>query len=915
MPIHIASCFPNYVTKTKQLNLDGVTLFLDRAVPVIMAADGTFIMESSTEFNIIGVDPPAQILDGYWAHGMMIDPVYLLQQGFDEIAGVRGSPYTPYTWNGDLDVDPGHTGVPFHVNAGDAITLVKSVRLAGVTVPVTQWETIDHYTVFSIMPVLPPFLWFRPGMAPGNKIARPPANFNVFRSLALTPGAVTISEAEASNYIRRALPLWGEPRTSAEWLRRLQTDTSNYASYLAQTRSRSILALHSDAALSQKITYGNRVFQHGIDVISAYDAGWPGAAGAGQHAGYLPFAFASAFGFNDAAMLASAQAIKANMVTQMYEISQDFVGVAAGYPSEPGNSYARHRQTYFQESVGGVAWIAASNAEEYDTNLNDSGYQSRYRVTADGATFVELLATMLLVNGPGGIDGAQAISGAVGGPSAMLYADQIRTFRPSSYSGSGVSDADIALYNSWRPLVSSPRWTGVPLQIPVAESHAAAGVQSVLWDFKSVDFSTNPVIRKDVRISTDRRQWLKQTGVADTGVFSGCLVGIPYTLQLRQASALGDGRWSRIGNGTTEKVNEATPTGSPANAAPVSTIAPIIAMRPYSNWMGETFEPCPTNVPDALQSFYASQGFWSGHPAPTYSFQWQRDGVDIPLATDDFFERSPSDAGADISCVVTATNSQGDVSVSTNAVKCPTLNPTKACYIPNGIIGALPNRFSMRWQSAVYNFLFDDGYGKTIYSTFLEGSSTAPVGQKLFFSLDSCPILGDLSSVSQGDLFSTFDYGGNKNFTQGQGLVFCASNDAASANGYMASIVFPNETTCNLVLTRFNNGLASVLATVPFPTGVYNKQNNIRVNFTRNGTDLTIKVKAWMRPIAVYQDFSRTEPAGWMIDIPDPNAHPAGRLGIGNNQSRAPRRFYGLNISLNPTVPAPQNPNIPHTPV
>lgn len=55
----------------------------------------------------------------------------------------------------------------------------------------------------------------------------------------------------------------------------------------------------------------------------------------------------------------------------------------------------------------------------------------------------------------------------------------------------------------------------------------------------------------------------------------------------------------------------------------------------------------------------ASQGDWDAFPAPTYRFQWQRDGVNIPGATQATYQLVTADTGADMTVAVTATNSLG----------------------------------------------------------------------------------------------------------------------------------------------------------------------------------------------------------------------------------------------------------------
>ena len=52
--------------------------------------------------------------------------------------------------------------------------------------------------------------------------------------------------------------------------------------------------------------------------------------------------------------------------------------------------------------------------------------------------------------------------------------------------------------------------------------------------------------------------------------------------------------------------------------------------------------------------------FWrEGNPAPTFSYQWLRDGQAIPGATERTYTVAPGDEGEYVQCVITATNDPG----------------------------------------------------------------------------------------------------------------------------------------------------------------------------------------------------------------------------------------------------------------
>lgn len=67
------------------------------------------------------------------------------------------------------------------------------------------------------------------------------------------------------------------------------------------------------------------------------------------------------------------------------------------------------------------------------------------------------------------------------------------------------------------------------------------------------------------------------------------------------------------------------------------------------------------------QTVTVSNGIWTGTPAPTYTYQWQRGGVDIAGATSSSYTLVGADGGELITCEVTATNTQGSAVAETVA--------------------------------------------------------------------------------------------------------------------------------------------------------------------------------------------------------------------------------------------------------
>jgi hypothetical protein len=83
--------------------------------------------------------------------------------------------------------------------------------------------------------------------------------------------------------------------------------------------------------------------------------------------------------------------------------------------------------------------------------------------------------------------------------------------------------------------------------------------------------------------------------------------------------------------------------------------------------------PANTVAPEVTGSAITGQtltvtnvGSWDGNPAPTYSYQWKRDDVNIAGATNNTYVLTVEDSGADIVCQVTATNVVGSANATSN---------------------------------------------------------------------------------------------------------------------------------------------------------------------------------------------------------------------------------------------------------
>lgn len=64
----------------------------------------------------------------------------------------------------------------------------------------------------------------------------------------------------------------------------------------------------------------------------------------------------------------------------------------------------------------------------------------------------------------------------------------------------------------------------------------------------------------------------------------------------------------------------------------------------------------------------ATAGSWAAYPSATFTYQWQRDGVDIGGETAATHVVVEADLNTDLTCIVTATNSEGSDDATSNTV-------------------------------------------------------------------------------------------------------------------------------------------------------------------------------------------------------------------------------------------------------
>jgi hypothetical protein len=77
-------------------------------------------------------------------------------------------------------------------------------------------------------------------------------------------------------------------------------------------------------------------------------------------------------------------------------------------------------------------------------------------------------------------------------------------------------------------------------------------------------------------------------------------------------------------------------------------------------------------------------GTWTGEPAPTFTYEWQREGAAISGAEEATYMTTSTDEGKSITCVVTGTNAAGSTTATSAAVKIDTKPGATAAPVASG---------------------------------------------------------------------------------------------------------------------------------------------------------------------------------------------------------------------------------------
>jgi hypothetical protein len=115
---------------------------------------------------------------------------------------------------------------------------------------------------------------------------------------------------------------------------------------------------------------------------------------------------------------------------------------------------------------------------------------------------------------------------------------------------------------------------------------------------------------------------------------------------------------------------------TPTNTAGAGSAATSAATATVVEAPTNTVAPVISGTTQSGSTLTTTNGTWQGDATITFAYQWKADGVSIGGATSSTFVLTGTQVGANITCVVTGTNSVGSQTATSNSLGPITLAPT-----------------------------------------------------------------------------------------------------------------------------------------------------------------------------------------------------------------------------------------------
>ena len=223
-----------------------------------------------------------------------------------------------------------------------------------------------------------------------------------------------------------------------------------------------------------------------------------------------------------------------------------------------------------------------------------------------------------------------------------------------------------------------------------------------------------------------------------------------------------------------------------------------------------TTAPVMTGTPVVGNVLTCTAGVWSGNPDPVLTYQWTRDGAAISGATAATYTVQTADASTPhkVGCTVTATNSNGSLSVASNTTWPSPATPAKLTIAQEN---SLPGNPSTQWGISGAGDLTNVGFARPF---------SLDVGNTVNFA---CHGSGTVIGIYRlgwygGDGARRIATVTNTPTTQPAPTTISSSNGATSCSNWSnsASWAVPSTATPGLYFALFQNAALSGASWIPF---------------------------------------------------------------------------------------------------
>lgn len=937
---------------------DGVRATFDTPVPVQFSADGSPVVISDRPVALVSGAPSlTQVapLNGltYVSQGAMLAPILAPAiQGWDEwlaFSPKRADGVTnlykaqiPYGNN----VNPGATGSPVVFAEGSHGAYIQSI-----------WGKYDDkYSIARYIPLvtvvpapLPPGS-FRPGIANGGAARTnyganaSDINMTVLRNITRPSSARTIQTITGYLGQQRLRPVWAAFGATGgetdERKRRLETCVhGDYGQDYGGELAADLLALHWTETDEAKMPMVLATIQRAIDLRSILDQGYLYNVGAGQSAnGWVELVYAG-FLLGDTTFLDAALIMKTNTTWQNFNpIPEELIGRNMPWPADIGSTNINYVQPWYLEHEW--AWLSALHS------ASSSKLLGGYFLGNDSMTVMEVLAVMALQNGPDGMNGEDWLIASGYGHLASIMDDRIAMPFSIGQSSARLTPANRSAYAAVRPVIGSPT-SGRPLQTGDGINTAIAG--GFRSNFTTGSWCRSPITDRQSRLSLDKRWGPTWSGRSPTtqDTTTGVLVGVAHWEQSRSVSAAGPGLWTIIHRSNAEGTKDAfpaslldpkiTPIGTPLTAIAVNSHAPRVLIRPYSAHALHRLEEFSGPLPLHTRQLIGGVGYWFGGGAPdSFNYKWQEylagawtdiagTPGNVTLAEIDGMTWGVIDTrtvrSKDVRFGAQAVNASGTTAWAYSAAVTVPARTEIRDYLTADPAWPLKD-VTYRYQSVASPFSLRLSAEPKQYPGYLLSiPNTADAVAPRIVTIDQLPVLGDLSSVPEGDLLVSWSRGLiDSGVTRATLHFYTSGDDVASLNGFALEYI-SDGFGWKHQFHRITGGVYSELypgsyrdASVSGPA--FNKLDApspgvfTRLNFSLVGGNLLLRAKSWAR-FNVLESFY-DEPAAWQDQHTTTGALPApGRIGFGTRASKRDIRVMGIGVSIDPAVPSLMRPEIP----